>query len=272
MLWYVAELGLVSIGVAASLGPELIAQLAPAVEDAGFHALWVNDTPGADSLAVLEAAAGTTSRLTLATGVIPVDRRPTGRDRGSDRRAPTAAGPARPGHRLGRRDDGRPRSRPRLRRRTSRGDSQRRSSSVRSARRCGGSRSTPPTACCSRWLTPDAARRQSARGSSAASDAHVALYVRTALDPATHRRLHVEKHRYASIPSYAANFARQRAHVDETVLDAGSHPIADQLGRYRAAVDEVVLRAITPDGQPGGLHRLRQRREGAPLRPVTPPR
>ena len=39
---------------------------------------------------------------------------------------------------------------------------------------------------------------------------------------------------------------RQRAHIDETVLDAGSHPISERLDRYRAAVDEVVLRAITP--------------------------
>ena len=96
------------------------------------------------------------------------------------------------------------------------------------------------------WLTPDAAREQSAEARAAASDPHVALYVRTALDPATHRRLHIEKHRYASIPTYAANFARQRAHVDETVLDAGSHPIAEQFRGYRAAVDEIVLRAITP--------------------------
>ena len=96
------------------------------------------------------------------------------------------------------------------------------------------------------WLTPDAAHEQSAEARAAASDAHVALYVRTALDPGSHRRLHVEKHRYASIPSYAANFARQRAHVDDTVLDVDSHAVTERLDSYRAAVDEVVLRAITP--------------------------
>ena len=71
----VASQGMVSIGVAAGLGPELVAELASAIEDAGFHALWVNDTPGADSLAVFEAASGATSRLRLATGVVPIDRR-----------------------------------------------------------------------------------------------------------------------------------------------------------------------------------------------------
>ena len=69
------ERGVVSLGVAASIGPELAALLAPAAERAGFHALWVNDTPGADALAVLAAAARTTERLTLATGVLPIDRR-----------------------------------------------------------------------------------------------------------------------------------------------------------------------------------------------------
>ncbi|WP_448255617.1 LLM class flavin-dependent oxidoreductase [Microbacterium aurum] len=69
---------LLSIGVAGSLGAEKIAQIAPVVEAHGFHALWVNDTPGADSLAGLASAARTTQHLTLATGVVPVACRPAG--------------------------------------------------------------------------------------------------------------------------------------------------------------------------------------------------
>ena len=65
-----------SIGVAGSLGPERIARIAGAVEAAGFHALWVNDTPTGDALAAIAAAAEATDRLVLATGVLPVDRRP----------------------------------------------------------------------------------------------------------------------------------------------------------------------------------------------------
>ena len=34
--------------------------------------------------------------------------------------------------------------------------------------------------------------------------------------------------------------------ASETVLDAGIRPIPEPLDEYRAAVDEVVLRAITP--------------------------
>ena len=55
--------GVVSIGVAAGVGPEVVGWLAPAVEDAGFHALWVNDVPGADALRVLAAAARITDHL-----------------------------------------------------------------------------------------------------------------------------------------------------------------------------------------------------------------
>nr|BFF12158.1 hypothetical protein GCM10025699_34610 [Microbacterium flavescens] len=47
--------GALSIGVAAAVGADVAARLAPAVEAAGFHALWVNDTPGNDALAVLAA-------------------------------------------------------------------------------------------------------------------------------------------------------------------------------------------------------------------------
>ena len=64
-----------SLGIAAAAGPALAERVAPAAEAAGFHALWVNDTPGHDALTVLAAAAGATERLVLATGVLPVDRR-----------------------------------------------------------------------------------------------------------------------------------------------------------------------------------------------------
>ena len=35
-----------SLGIAAAAGPDLAERVAPAAEAAGFHALWVNDTPG----------------------------------------------------------------------------------------------------------------------------------------------------------------------------------------------------------------------------------
>lgn len=240
-----AERSLVSIGIAASIGPELVASLAPEVEAAGFHALWVNDTPGGDALAVLGAAARVTAHLTLATGVLPMDRRP-----------PAQIAEKLEAHSL-------PEDRLILgvgSGLTSTGALRLVRDSVAALRGASTARIVvgalgpkmrrlaveAADGVLLTWLTPEAAHEQAAEARAAASDPHVALYVRTALDPGSHRRLHVEKHRYAAIPSYAANFARQRAHVDETVLDGGSHPIAEQLDDYRTAVDEVVLRAITP--------------------------
>jgi alkanesulfonate monooxygenase SsuD/methylene tetrahydromethanopterin reductase-like flavin-dependent oxidoreductase (luciferase family) len=241
----VAKRGLVSIGVAAAIGPELIGRLAPEVEAAGFHALWVNDNPGADSLAALEAAARATSHLMLATGVVPVDRRSPAEIAA----ALEARGLPQERLMLGIGSGARSQGALAL---VSQAAAELRS--IVDTRVLVGALGpkmrrlavTEADGVLLSWLTPDAALEQSAEARAAASDPHIALYVRTALDAGSQRRLHIEKHRYAGIPAYAANFTRQRAHVDETVLDAASHQVSDRLGNYRDAVDEVVLRAITP--------------------------
>ena len=66
----------ISLGIAGSLGPEKAAEIAPYVEAAGFHALWINETQGINALEVAAAVAKETDRLVVATGVIAVDRRP----------------------------------------------------------------------------------------------------------------------------------------------------------------------------------------------------
>jgi len=236
----VAERAVVSLGVAASVGPELAARLAPLVEDAGFHALWVNDTPGADALAVLEAAAHTTRGLTLATGVLPVDRRSAAEitARVEAARLPRerlvlgiGSGQAKNGVRDA-------------------------AGELRAAlaatvvvgalgpkmRRLAVEESDGVLLS---WLTPDAARAQAAQARRLRPDTHVALYVRTAVDPAAHERLRTETARYAGFSSYAANFARLGIDPDDTVLDAVTHDLTARLSDYRHGVDEVVLRAIT---------------------------
>lgn len=240
-----AQRGVVSIGVAASVGADLVEALAPVIEAAGFHALWVNDTPGADALPVLDAAARATSRLTLATGVVPVDRHPPAQIvAGLERhRMPQdrltlgigAGGVKKGGLRLV-------------------GDAVDDLLAATSARIVVGALGPrmrrlavdQANGVLLTWLTPAAAHEQADEARAAASDPHIALYVRTALSEAAHRRLHIEKHKYASIPAYAENFARQRAHVDDTVLDVGTSTVEQRLDDYRSAVDEVVLRAITP--------------------------
>lgn len=232
----------VSIGVAAALGPDAIAALAPAVESAGFHALWVNDTPGADSLAALAAAAAVTDRLTLATGVVPMDRRPPESIADAVRALPQdrlvlgiGSGGVRSGALALMRDAvGRLRE-------------------VTSARvligalgprmrRLGAAEADGVLLS---WLTPEAATAQAGEARAVGADAHVALYVRAALDPDAVQRLEEEAGRYGAIPQYKANFERLGIAPGATVLrpdDFGSG-IRD----YRSAVDEVVLRAIVPE-------------------------
>ncbi|MDR7190915.1 alkanesulfonate monooxygenase SsuD/methylene tetrahydromethanopterin reductase-like flavin-dependent oxidoreductase (luciferase family) [Microbacterium sp. BE35] len=232
-----------SIGIAAAAGADVGARVAAAAEAAGLHALWVNDTPGHDALAVLAAAAGATERLVLATGVLPIDRRTP-----DDILAGAAGIPA---DRL----------------MLGIGSGQLRSGAVESVtdaatalrartearvvvgalgprmRRAGAEASDGLLLS---WLTPKIAAEQARRAHERAGAAHVALYVRTAADPAATAALDEEARRYTGYPAYAANFARLGVEAADTVI----RPVAlrDRIAAYRAAADEVVLRAITASG------------------------
>lgn len=234
--------GAVSLGVAGSLGAELIARLAPEVEEAGFRALWVNDTPDGDAVAALAAAARTTERLILATGVIPVDRRP----------APAIAADLDaagiPADRLllgiG---SGASRS----------GALQRVAQAVELLR---GRVSAPiivgalgprmralgaerADGILLNWVPAPSAVEQAGAARDASPTARVAVYVRTAVDPAARSRLEAEAARYASFPNYAAHFARLRTDALRTTLPDAA---AVRAGiRAYAAAGEVVLRAVT---------------------------
>jgi len=241
--------GLLSIGVAGALGPAAIAELAPAVEEAGLHALWVNDTPDGDALAALAAAASVTSTLTLATGVVPVDRWSAEQIADRVRDLPQervvlgiGSGAARAGA---------------LQRVREAVGALRDSTTARilvgalgpKMRALATAGAYGPLLS---WLTPDAAARQA--GEAYAAGGYAALYVRTALDDAARGRLREEAARYASYPNYAANFARLGFAADDTVLDPGT--FRDGIRRYRSAVDEVVLRAIVPGDGVGDYRRF----------------
>ena len=234
--------GALSIGVAAAVGPALAARLAPVVETAGLHALWVNDTPGHDALEVLAAAARETEALVLATGVLPVDRR--GPDEILDRIAALGL----PEERLvlgigsGARREGA------LSLVTDAAADLQTGTRARVVVGALGPKMRARGAEASdgvllSWLTPDVAARQAAEAHSIAPRAHAALYVRAALDAGAVARLEEETARYASYPAYAANFARLAMEPSATVVAPDG---ADaRIAAYRAAVDEVVLRAIT---------------------------
>jgi alkanesulfonate monooxygenase SsuD/methylene tetrahydromethanopterin reductase-like flavin-dependent oxidoreductase (luciferase family) len=233
----------VSIGVAGSLGPQAIARIAQAVEDTGFHGLWVNDTPQGDSIGALGAAAEVTERLVLATGVVPVDRRPASEIAAAvrDARIPESrlvlgigSGQTRVGAlRMVR--DAAAELRDALDARVVVGALGPRMRELAERDADGPLLS---------WLTPEIASAQAEEARTRNPAAHVALYVRAAVEEAAEERLAEEAARYGSYPAYAANFARHGIAPIDTVL--GPADIAARITGYRDAVDEVVLRAITP--------------------------
>ena len=232
-----------SIGIAAAAGAEVGARVAAAAEAAGLHALWVNDTPGHDALAVLAAAAGATERLVLATGVLPIDRRTP-----DDILARAAGLPA---DRLvlgigsGQLRHGA------VDRVTDAATALRAGTEARVVVGALGPRMRRTGAEASdglllSWLTPEIAADQARHAHELARTAHVALYVRTAVDPDAIPALDEEAQRYAGYPAYAANFARLGVQAAETVIRPAA--LRDRIAAYRAAADEVVLRAITASG------------------------
>lgn len=228
-----------SIGVAGLLGPDAIARIAPAVETAGFHALWVNDTPGGDALAGLAAAARVTDSFTLATGVLAVDRRPAAsivRDLGDLPQDRLVLGIGSGQTSIGA-----------LARVTDAAALLRAETSATVLVGALGPRMREVAVTAGQgpllsWLTPAIAAEQAAEAHAISPDAHVALYVRTALDAASRAPLEVEAGRYGSYPTYAANFARLGISAADTVMDADT--FASRILAYQDAVDEVVLRAM----------------------------
>ena len=70
--------------------------------------------------------------------------------------------------------------------------------------------------------------------------------VRLAMGAAAASRLAEEADRYAKIPAYGANFERQGVKpIDTAISVQAPAAVAAALERWRGAVDEVVLRAIT---------------------------
>jgi alkanesulfonate monooxygenase SsuD/methylene tetrahydromethanopterin reductase-like flavin-dependent oxidoreductase (luciferase family) len=239
----------VSIGIIGTTDAGIVRAVAPRIERLGFSALWINDVPGGDSLDGLRAAASVTEALRLATGVIPLDRRPASTlDLGGLPAARTilGIGSGRAEHPVRLVRDGVQALResttasivvgalgPRMRR-----------LAVEHA-----------DGVLLNWLTPEVALAAAAEARFAASAAdaprpRVVLYVRTIADDDARPALEQEVARYESVPSYAANFERLGiAAVDATVTDAAGLAAFD-------VVDELVLRAITPGNSLAELERF----------------
>lgn len=230
--------GRLSVGVAATLDHAIVADLAPRLEQLGFFALWVNDTAGADALSALAVAAARTERLRLAVGVIPMDRRPPAEiladvaalELPEERLVLGVGSGSRRGHGV-------------LAAVRAELAELRAGTSARvmlgalgpGMRRLAAQAADGPLLS---WLTPD-------RSAAIAGELETStvLYVRAAFDDDARPKLTAEAARYAQYPAYAAHFARERIDPLDTVVDGDLQRVA----AYRAAVDEVVLRAIVAD-------------------------
>lgn len=250
----------VSVGLAGATPPDTVREVARAAEAAGLRALWLNETPGSDALAGLAVAAEATERLLLGVGVVPIDRFPpdviAGRVEragipaarlmlgiGSGRAPHPAVAVAEAVHAL----------RGRLETPILVGGLGPR------VRRVGAELADGLLL---NWLSPaaSAAARDEAVAQAEAADRprpHVALYARTAVEAAAHAALREEASRYASFPGYRENFERLGEDpLDGSILAASPAELREGVARYAAAVDELVLRAVTEHGTAAEIRRI----------------
>jgi alkanesulfonate monooxygenase SsuD/methylene tetrahydromethanopterin reductase-like flavin-dependent oxidoreductase (luciferase family) len=239
----------VSLGLRGDTNHSLIREIAPQVEAAGFHGLWLNDNHRGESLEGLAVAASVTTRLQLGTGVIaldglsaegilaklgnlPPDRLVlgvgSGGRSGALARVEAAVATLRAGTTapvvvgaLG----------PRMRR--------------LAAEHADG--------VLLNWLTPAAAASATADLRRDAGDRAVRsiLYARTIASPVDAAALDSECARYSALPTYAANFERLGIRAIDTTIRS-----PHDLAAFLPTVDEIVLRAITSNGSIAELERL----------------
>lgn len=236
-------------GLAAATPEEITRTAAAAAEEHGYQTFWVNDTPGADGLERLAAAASVTRHIQLGVGVIPLDRRP----------AETIVARARE---LALPLD-------RLVLGVGSGAAQGGLARVRAGLGVLRAELSAPVVIAAlgprmcqlageaadgvllNWLTVDYARQSAAWVVEAAQIAGQPLprllgYVRVAL-PEGAERLETEAARYDAIPHYHAHFERMGVAPAATGIAAEAPTIQETLAGFETALDEVTARAVTPN-------------------------
>lgn len=238
-------------GVAATLGTDVAAAVAPEVERLGYGSFWTNDGAGGPGLPLLAAAQHATRRVGAGIGVIPCDLRSAAQiaramaDLAIDPpRAILGLGSGRAEHPV---------------------EAVRRAVAELRALVPPGTRvavaALGPRMCrlageiadvvLLNWMTPGRIRwareriAEGARRSGRAAGPIVASYVRVALGADAAERLAAEAGRYARIAAYGRSFAGMA--VDPgTVGIAAARPdeVASALQAYRAVLDETVIRAL----------------------------
>ena len=234
--------------VFAAVAPEIVRACAREAEGLGYTSFWVNHPGKTDGLVALAQAAGESRRIELGIGVIPLHTRPpqTIADGVRANRLPVdrlllGVGSPNPGA-LARVREGIVALRASLQTRL-----------VVAALGPQMCRLAGEVAdgVLFNWLTPEHARRSAELVRAGAAAARrpppkLFAYVRAAVGAAAVDRLGEEGARYATIPAYAANFARMGLKpVDTAIAVQRPEALGPALGAWRGVVDEVVIRAIT---------------------------
>jgi alkanesulfonate monooxygenase SsuD/methylene tetrahydromethanopterin reductase-like flavin-dependent oxidoreductase (luciferase family) len=234
-------------GVAGALPADLINTLAVAAEQAGYDSFWVNDTPAADSLERLAGAAAVTRRITLGTGVIPLDRRPAEEIVARVRALALPAERVIVGVGSGGMAGGLTRVAAALPVLAEVGLPIVVGTLGPKMCRLAG---TAADGLLLNWLTPPFAAEAAGWAAEAARAAgrpapRRMTYARVAL-PVGAERARSEADRYAAIPVYANHFARMGVAAADTVVVGEAAALQAALADFEAVLDDVVARAITP--------------------------
>jgi alkanesulfonate monooxygenase SsuD/methylene tetrahydromethanopterin reductase-like flavin-dependent oxidoreductase (luciferase family) len=235
--------------VNAGVAPDVIRAAAREAEALGYTSFWVNHPGSTDGLASLGAAAKETRRIALGVGVIPLHTR------GPEAIGEGVRAQALPLDRL-LLGVGSPNPGALARVRAGIADLRQRVKTRLVIAALG------PQMCrlagevgdgvLLNWVTPEYARRSAdlvREGAAAAGRPAPTIfaYVRFALGAAAQDRLVTEANRYAAIPAYGANFERMGVKPETTAIAVHTpQEVAPALARWKGAVDEVVLRSITP--------------------------
>jgi len=236
-------------GITGATDVATVREIARRAEALGFATLWLNDTPGGDSLAGLEAVAEVTTRLGLASWVISVDRKPAPqiiaevreRNLPLDRLTIGIGSAARPGA-LQRVSDSLDVLRAELGVMTVVG------SLGPKMRKLGAERSN---GLLFNWLPPRFAAETTAQMREQASSqgngaVMAATYIRTALGAESLPRLEEEAARYGASPAYAANFDRLGiTAMESAVFAVNPEEVRKGILAFDGTVDHAVVRAIT---------------------------
>lgn len=237
-------------GITGKVPADVVRELAPMVEQAGFRSMWFNHITNGNAYQSIRTAADVTSTLVLGSGVTSIDSMMSAReivDHVHDLDLPTdrliiGIGANKPPSPLRTVQEG-----IELLHQELSGVPVYVGALGPKMRELGVKEGEGVLL---NWLTPEAAQlaMQDRKSHAPETDAKVALYIRCSLGQGKRQAIEAEAARYEGFPSYAANFNRLgfRA-MDAAVFVQDGSELKSRLAAFQDVVDQPILRAITAE-------------------------